>query len=99
MELAKNLTKLCEERNLSLAKLARLSGVKQPTLHGWSTGRAVHNLDDLRKVCEVLKVSIHFILFGTRDPHESNSKEAFEEFFKGDFRVTFERVNKQHSPS
>lgn len=92
MELAKNLTKLCKERKLTLSKLAKLSGTKQSTLHGWSTGRTVHNLDDLKKVCEVLKVSVHFILYGTQDPYEFTSKEILEEVLKGDFQVTFRRI-------
>jgi transcriptional regulator with XRE-family HTH domain len=91
MELAKNLTKLCEEKNLSLAKLARLSGVKQPTLHGWTTGRAVHKLDDLKKVCDVLKVNIHFMLYGTPDPHE-HPNQILEEVFNGIVRMTLHRV-------
>lgn len=93
MELAKNLTKLCEERSLSVSKLARLSGVKQPTIFGWTTGRAVRNYDDLKKVCEVLKVSVHFILYGTQDPYESASGMVQEELFKGNFPITFRRID------
>lgn len=97
MELAKNLTNLCEDKNLTIAKLSRISGVKQPTLHGWTTGRTVHNLDDLKKVCNVLQVSVHFILFGTSDPHESH-KETFEELLKGDFQITFKRIIPKDRP-
>lgn len=93
MELAKNLTKLCEERNLSVSKLARLSGVKQPTIFGWTTGRAVRNFDDLKKVCGVLKVSVHFMLYGTQDPYESVSEKSLEELLQGNFQVTFRRID------
>lgn len=92
MDLAKNLAKLCAERGITLTQLARLSGVKQPTLHGWSTGRSVKKIDDLKKVCEVLKVSVHFVLYGTQDPFES-SEQILEEIFSGDVRVTLHRVN------
>lgn len=68
MTLDKNLIKLCKERGLTLAALAKESGVKQPTLHGWTTGRSVQNLDDLKKVCDVLKISLHCILYGEKDP-------------------------------
>lgn len=85
MELAKNLTRLCQERGIAIASLARLSGVKQPTLFGWATGRAAHNLDDLRKVCDVLKISLHEILFGVPDPY---SGEGFiEEMVWGNLKV------------
>jgi transcriptional regulator with XRE-family HTH domain len=70
MKLDKNLSKLCKDRGLTLAALAKESGVKQPTLHGWTTGRSVQNMDDLKKVCDVLEVSLHEILYGERDPWE-----------------------------
>lgn len=92
MELAKNLIKLCQEQNLTVSKLARLSGVKQPTIFGWTTGRSVKNLDDLKKVCEVLKVSVHFMLYETKDPFEHLPDEVLKEIFKGDFQVTFQRI-------
>lgn len=68
MILSKNLRKLCKERGYSLAALAKVSGVKQPTLHGWTTGRSVQNLDDLKKVCDILQVSLHCLLYGEKDP-------------------------------
>lgn len=71
MELSKNLTKLCKAKGFTIAGLAKESGVKQPTLHGWTTGRSVQNLDDLKKVCNVLEVSLHQILYGEPDPWES----------------------------
>jgi transcriptional regulator with XRE-family HTH domain len=72
MILGKMLLKLCKQKGLTLAALAKLSGVKQPTLHGWSTGRAVHNMDDLRKVCDVLQVGLYNILFGENDPWQDS---------------------------
>jgi transcriptional regulator with XRE-family HTH domain len=72
MILAQNLIKLCKSKGLTIAALAKESGVKQPTLHGWSTGRAVHNIDDLKKVCNVLEVSLHCILYGEIDPWEGH---------------------------
>ena len=74
MKLDKILIKLCKQKGLTLAALAKESGVKQPTLHGWSTGRAVHNLDDLKKVCSVLGVSLHYILYGEEDPMNASSE-------------------------
>jgi transcriptional regulator with XRE-family HTH domain len=68
MKLDKILLKLCKDRGLTLAALAKESGVKQPTLHGWTTGRSVQNIDDLKKVCDLLQVSLHYILFGEEDP-------------------------------
>ncbi|MBA2404259.1 MAG: helix-turn-helix transcriptional regulator [Bdellovibrionales bacterium] len=74
MTLDKNLIHLCKVRGLTLAALAKESGVKQPTLHGWTTGRSVQNLDDLKKVCDVLKITLHCILYGEKDPWEEVCK-------------------------
>ena len=70
MELSKYLIKLSKKKGISIAALAKESGVKQPTLHGWTTGRSVQNLDDLKKVCDILEVSLHCILYGENDPWE-----------------------------
>ena len=90
MELAKNLTRLCEEKGVTLTNLARLSGVKQPTLFGWSTGRAVHNLNDLRKVCGVLKISLHEILFSEPDPH--TNEDFIEKIVWGKLKVLLYKI-------
>jgi transcriptional regulator with XRE-family HTH domain len=89
MELNKNLLELCKKRSISIATLSRMSGVKQPTLHGWTTGRSVQNLDDLKKVCDALEVGVHTLLYGKPDPYE---KEDLSELFKGDVRITIHRI-------
>jgi transcriptional regulator with XRE-family HTH domain len=93
MELAQNLPKYCKKKGLTLAALARLSGVKQPTLCGWTTGRKVHNLDDLRKVCEVLEVSLYRVLFDVADPFEKD--EIVQEFIWGNVRITMHLIRKE----
>lgn len=94
MELSKNLLKWCKAKNLSLTALAKKSGVKQPTLHGWATGRSVQNLDDLKKVCEVLEVGLHTLIYGKADPFETNQK-ILDEIFKGDITVTIHKITKK----
>lgn len=96
MELSKNLLQLCRKKKITIAALAKLSGVKQPTLHGWTTGRSVHNLDDLKKVCDVLEVGLHTLLFGKSDPYESPEK-IVNEIFKGDITVTIHRIEKSET--
>jgi transcriptional regulator with XRE-family HTH domain len=92
MNLDKNLIKICKKKKMTLASLAKRSGVKQPTLHGWTTGRSVQNLDDLRKVCEVLEVSLHSLLFDKEDPFE-NKDQILQELFKGDVRITIHKID------
>jgi len=40
MKLGTNLLSLCKKRDLSIAKLSRMSGMPTQTLHGWTTGKA-----------------------------------------------------------
>ncbi len=93
MELAKKLLALCNEKGLSLSELARLCSIPKSTLHGWTTGSSVHDLNDLRKICTVLEVNLHRLVFGSSDPFDSENK-TMEELFKGDIRVTIHKVIK-----
>ncbi len=68
MILANNILKNCRAKGMTLSRLAKLSNVKQPTLHGWTTGRAVKNINDLKRVCAVLEIGLYEILFGESDP-------------------------------
>ena len=67
MTLSKNLLKECEKKELTLTSLTRLSKIKQPTLYGWSIGRGFKKNEDLRKVCEVLEIGLHSLLFEKPD--------------------------------
>ncbi len=69
MILGKMITALNEQKGWSLSTLARRSGVPKTTIHGWTTGRAVQDLNQLRKVASTLEVSLHFLAFGCEDPH------------------------------
>ncbi len=68
MNLGKMIQILVEQKGWSLATLARRSGVPKTTLHGWCTGRAVQNLEQLRRVAAALEVSVHYLAFGSEDP-------------------------------
>lgn len=94
MELGKNILIRCREKGLTVSKLAKLSNVKQPTLHGWTTGRAVKNINDLKRVCTILEIGIHEILFGSSDPFE-NKPVVFEKLFSGEIRITISQGSKE----
>jgi transcriptional regulator with XRE-family HTH domain len=93
MELAKNLLFLCNERGLSLSELARLCLIPKSTLHGWTTGSSVHDLNDLKKICAVLEVNFYSLVFGSSDPFDFEN-ETMEELFSGDIRLTIHKVIK-----
>jgi transcriptional regulator with XRE-family HTH domain len=95
MKLAANLLSICKKRGLSLAKLSRMCGVPIQTLHGWSTGKSVANLEQLKKVASSLEVSLYELAFGETDPFENKSEEILKELFSGDVRVTLHKIERR----
>ena len=86
----KRLKRLCKENGLTIAELARRSGVPKATLHSWTTG-ASPNMQQLKKVSSALSVSLHSLAFGEPDPHEYGA-EKLQELFEGDIRVTVHKI-------
>lgn len=91
MILAKNILKHCREKGLTLSKLAKLSNVKQPTLHGWTTGRAVKNINDLKRVCVILEVGLHELIFGESDPYR-DEKPIYENTIASGVKITITQI-------
>lgn len=89
------LVRLYESRGWTIGRLARESGVPKPTLHGWTTGRSAHNLDQLKQVASALKVSLHELTFDEPDSYESQSDEFLKELFTGDVRVSIHRIERR----
>lgn len=54
MNLGKNLSRIMKDKGLSLAALAKAAGVSKQTIHGWTAGRRVHDVAQLKKVATVL---------------------------------------------
>jgi transcriptional regulator with XRE-family HTH domain len=93
MELHKTILRLCREKGITPTQLARIAGIKQPTLHGWLTGRKVKNIEELLKICTVFKVSLHFLLYDKPDPYEKvDESKILEELFKGEIRIVIQRA-------
>ena len=97
MTLQSNLLEYCKKKNLTLAKLARLSEVPQSTLHGWSTGRKVQDLNQLRNVCRVLETGLYELLFDVPDPF-SSKLTSIDDVFTGDVQITIHKVTKKDRP-
>lgn len=92
MKLAETLLAICKKRGLSLAQLARKSGVANQTIHGWTIGKAAANLDQIKRVAEALEMPLHELVFGVPDPFEAPGEEILREIFSGDVRVTLHRI-------
>ena len=63
MKLKTNLKLLMDAKGLRASQVSRLSGVPSQRISDWTAGATVRNLDQLKKVCEVLGVTIDAILF------------------------------------
>ena len=95
-QLKENLSKLLIEHKISLNELAKKAKVPKTNLHSWTTG-ANPQLDQLKRVADVFKVSLHELAFGLADPHEPNGEELLKELFTGDVRVTLHRIERKRN--
>jgi transcriptional regulator with XRE-family HTH domain len=89
-----NLNKHLKLSGISLTELSKKAKVPKTNLHSWTTG-ANPQLDQLKRVCEVLQVPMHELAFGEADPFEPKSEEILKEIFTGDVRVTLHRIEKR----
>ncbi len=88
MKLGETLLKKIEERGVTVSHVSKVTGVKQATLHGWSTGRSSYKLADLKKVSSFLEITLHELIFGDVDPLENAREEILIE---GDVEVVIRR--------
>lgn len=95
MKLGIKLQRICKDRKISFAQLARSSGIPLATLHAWTTGRKSVNPDQLRKAANSLQISIFELLFDESDPFENKADEILKELFSGDVRVTLHRIERK----
>ncbi len=89
-----NLNKLLKDTGLSLTDLSKKAKVPKTNIHSWTTGTNPQ-LDQLKRVADALKVSIHELAFGAADPYEAKSEEILKELFTGDVRVTLHRIERR----
>ena len=83
-----------KKRGWTLSDLSKKSGVPKATLHSWTGGRTP-NLEQLKLVSIVLKLSIHQLAYGHPDPEEKHStSQTLTELFSGDLKVTIHKINK-----
>lgn len=63
--LLKNITRLCKERGISIARLERESGIGNGTIGRW--GRTSPNLENVLKVAEYFGVTLESLLSAEDD--------------------------------
>lgn len=94
-QLSEKIITKCLTKQLSIASLARQSGVPKATIHGWMTGRSPKNLANVKKVADVLGVPIGQLIFGDTVDSKSNPiavRESLNEVFRGEVRIIIEKI-------
>lgn len=94
MNLSKNLKRILFERNLKAAELARLAGVSKTSLSEWLSGSNPRDITKLKKVADILSVSIDELCFGDGNIKKSLIKEYEEHIEAGTYDVILRKVKK-----
>jgi transcriptional regulator with XRE-family HTH domain len=63
MKLPSQLKKILKKKDLTVAQLARHTGVSSKTIYSWINGQSPRNLDDLKAISTYLEVSLDYLLF------------------------------------
>jgi transcriptional regulator with XRE-family HTH domain len=97
MLISQNLKYLMKSRKISLIELAKSSGVPKSSIHDWTQGSSPKNLLHLKKVSDVLGLTIDELLFSDVSLiNEKTSASIFpkseHEIVDGLFRVRITKV-------
>ena len=96
MNLKNQLARYLEIRDLTAAQLARRSGVSRQTISDWLTGRSPRNIEQVKKVADVLGLTVDQLCFGPNGKGSTapdNEMEQFgDEWFGGLFEIRLRRV-------
>lgn len=79
MNLKAQLSYFLKERGWSAAQLAAKAKVPRATLYSWTAGGAVKNIDALKRVADVLEVSLDEILYGEPGKRRKKPDQEFME--------------------
>lgn len=91
--LAEILRRVLNERGISVASLARDTGVPRSTLNSWLNNKSNPDINQLDKVARCLGMSMEQLAFGREE--KNVVAEFFEdtEIFSGVFRVKISKVD------
>lgn len=95
MILNKILRQLLDKEGVSLAFLAKKTGIPHQTLHNWAAGVEPRSLKQVKTVATYLNVSLDYLCFG-ETKKECSERESFEshrdEINAGIYEVVLKRV-------
>jgi len=85
MSLTKNLRRILDERKITVAELARLSGVPAKTIYHWLTGQQPRKIEHLFRLCDALNMSMEE-LYG-RPKKSTNKVQLYKDISLQDLRA------------
>ncbi len=94
MKLKKNLLRLMEEKNLSIAQVAKESGVPKSNITKWING-ANPNLSQLSKVAEYFQLSVDELAFDKKKDADIDGLFQKLEIHSGLYEVIIKKVSKK----
>ena len=64
MELRRHLKQLMDTHGITVTGLAKQSGIPKQTIHDWLTGAEPRRISQVKKVADVLRVTVDALVFG-----------------------------------
>lgn len=93
--LSENLRRILSNLDWSVPKLAKESGVPSTTIQNWAEGKPPRDMRQVKKVAEVLSLSMDALCFEDCSHKEINPIEGYQdEINAGLFEVVLRRVKK-----
>lgn len=74
---SKKLKSARKRKGLSQAALGKLLGVKAQTIGRWETGKSEPNVETLNKLCEILDVTLHYLISEEHIDYQLTLDETF----------------------
>ena len=98
MKLKTELKTLLAARAITASELSKKSGVSKQTISDWMAGREPKRLTQVKKVADVLNVSLDELCFGsnteTLERKQNIEQLLTEQWVSGVFEVKFRRLKK-----
>lgn len=88
-----NLKDFVKSEDITMAQLARETGIAPQTLNNWVAGQEPRSLDQIKKVADYFKVSLDELCFGVKASSSANSIDSYsEDINAGVFEVILRKV-------
>lgn len=91
--ISKNLKDLLKSRDMTIAQLARATGIAQQTLNNWLAGLEPRSMVQIKKVANHFEVSVDWLVYGEKGKvKETDFNDYKDEINAGVFEVILRRT-------